>query len=102
MMLFLFLTKKEFCGVVSPYYLFRDRSLTTKSKLKSAAMMPPKLGLHTSLSDAAQAMLESKIHYLPVFNEDNQFTGIVTIGRLFRYVMNKHLLNHKGRNYLYK
>ncbi|MGI5828033.1 MAG: CBS domain-containing protein [Patescibacteria group bacterium] len=88
---------ERFVGVVTPYYLIKDRSLTRKSKLKGAVIMPPKLSPDTTLSEVAQAMLESKIHYLPVLNEEGEFLGIATIGRLFNYIIRNQLFNHNGR-----
>ncbi|NMC36520.1 CBS domain-containing protein [Candidatus Beckwithbacteria bacterium] len=89
--------KDHFLGVASPYYLFSNRSVNTNSKLKSVAKMPPKLTLETGLSKIAQAMIQSKIHYLPVINPDtNEFLGIVTINRLLDYVVANKLLNHHG------
>ena len=91
---FVFDNKDTFIGVVSPYHLFKKRSFHGSSKLRTCASMPPKLDLQTSLSKVAQAMIDSKIHFLPVLN--SKFEGIVTIRRLLMYVVDHQLLNHNG------
>ncbi len=91
---FVFDDDNEFVGVVSPYYLFSNRSYKAESKLKSCVKMPPKLQAQMSLSKAARAMIESKIHYLPVVDDKGNFIGIATIRRLLEAVIARHILNN--------
>lgn len=83
-------------GVVSPYFLIRSRSIKEHSKLKNIAKMPPKLKLDSSFSEIAKAMINSKIHYLPVFDDNDEFIGIATIRRLLQYIVKNNLFNGNG------
>jgi predicted transcriptional regulator len=86
---------ENFIGVVSSTQLLNSRSTSTDMKLRSIAKMPPKLSPSFSLSEIAKAMIDSKIHFLPVINND-QFLGIVSINRLLEYILENHLLNGNG------
>lgn len=92
---FVFDKNDKFIGVVSSHFLFKSRSFNTNSKLKNIVKMPPKLGLDMSLREVAQAMIDSKIYFLPVVNGD--FKGIVTINRLFDFIIKNQILNQGGR-----
>lgn len=92
---FVFDKKDKFIGVVSSHYLFKSRSFNTNSKLKNVVKMPPKLNPDMSFGDVARAMIDSKIYYLPVVN--GEFKGIVTINRLFNFIIKNQILNNGGR-----
>lgn len=81
--------KEKFLGVVSPYYLFKNRSVNDRTKLKSAVVMPPKLKLDMNFSQVASLMIESHVYFLPVVNDI--FEGIVTINRLLQYSSKNNL-----------
>ncbi len=88
--------KDKFIGVISPYYIFQERSLKPSSRLKTCVRMPPKLSPSTSLTNTAQHMIQSKIYYLPVFERD-EFIGVASVKRLFKYIADHHLLNGTSR-----
>jgi len=85
---------EEFVGVCSQIYLTKTRSVNSTSKLKSCVKMPPKIAPENNFKELAIQMIESRIYFLPVVAKDGQFLGIVTINRLFSYLL-KHpnLLN---------
>jgi predicted transcriptional regulator len=93
---FVFGEKDKFLGVISTYYLFKARSASSKTKLKSLVKMPPKLDNEMSLSETARRMIESKVYFLPVM-EGKEFLGIATINRLFEFVSKNKLINRQGR-----
>lgn len=92
---FVFDEKDRFIGVVSPYYIFKSRSYQPETKLKNVVIKPKKISLSMGLSKVAEAMIGTKVYYLPVLEQD-EFQGIVTINRLFQYVIEHHLLNGNG------
>lgn len=90
---FIFDNKNNFKGVINPFYLFKNRSLTVESKISTALIMPPKISPTTNLPQIARLMLESKIYFLPVIDQKENFLGIVTINRLLDYIIKLKLLN---------
>lgn len=84
--------KDKFLGFISPYYIFNSRSAKNESKLKTLAKKSEKLFLDSSLGKVAQVMLNTKVHYLPVFDNKNKFAGIATIRRLLKYVLKNKLM----------
>lgn len=93
---FVFNDRDEFVGVCSPVNLTKSRSINTNSKLKSCIKMPPKLSLTDSFKEIARHMIESRIYYLPVLDNQDQFLGIVTINRLFSYLEKRPQLLNSG------
>lgn len=86
--------KRKVLGVVNPYYALIKRYYPPQTKLKNCLFHPPKIFLDTKLDSAVRLMLESKIHYLPVRDLDNNFLGIVTARRALK----KALQNPKSNN----
>jgi len=77
---------KKFLGVINPYHCLIVNSYPGVTKSGRAVVMPPKLKLTDDVSRAVGLMAESKIHYLPVFNDRHEFQGIVTARRILRKV----------------
>lgn len=71
----------EFLGVINPYYCLIKKSYPANTKVKNCLVHPPKLDLGLTLERAARLMIESKIHYLPVFSQ-NKFVGIISARRI--------------------
>lgn len=76
----------EFQGVIHPYHVRIKKSFPPQTKLKHALIHPPRLTLQHSIRDAARMMIESKIHYLPVFDRDS-FKGIVAARDILRHIL---------------
>lgn len=85
---FVFDTNKKLVGVINPYYSLIKYSYPGNAKAGHCMTMPPKLHLTTKLTDAARLLVESKIHYLPVFDEKEQFVGIVSARRILENMTN--------------
>ena len=74
--------EEKFIGVVNPYYAVIKKTYPSNTKVQSCLIHPPKIHLDDDMSKAARLMIESKLHYLPVVNEDHEFMGIISARRL--------------------
>ena len=77
----------EFIGVINPYHSLIKTSYPPKTKVKKALMTPPKLEISEGIDRAIRLMIESKIHYLPVF-ENRRFIGIISARRILLNIYN--------------
>jgi acetoin utilization protein AcuB len=73
--------KKEFLGVVNPYYCLIKKSYPANTKIKHCLFHPPKIDINDPVKKVVRVMLESKVHYLPVFSQ-NAFYGIISARRI--------------------
>lgn len=75
----------DFLGVINPYYCCIKKAYPPTAKVKNTLVKPPKIDVQAKVPEVARLMVESKIHYLPVF-QGNEFAGIITAPRLLRYM----------------
>lgn len=78
----------EFLGVINPYYCLIKKSYPANTKVKNCLVHPPKLDVGVTLERAARLMIESKIHYLPVFSQ-NKFVGIISARRILSVLVDE-------------
>ncbi len=83
---FVFTADDKYIGVINPYYTLIQTSFPGTTKVEHCIFHPPRVDIEDDLSRIAQLMTESKIHYLPVFNEGKEFVGITTARRLLRAI----------------
>ena len=88
---FVFDEKNEFMGVVNPYYSFIKSSYPGNSKVRHCLYHPPKLHIDYPIPKVAELFIESKIHYLPIFDDKNIFLGIISARHLLSYYFNSPL-----------
>jgi len=74
--------KTEFAGLINPYFCLIKSSLPANTKVSHCLFHPPRIYTNSSISKVAQSMNDSKIHYLPVFNEQNAVMGIISARRM--------------------
>ena len=74
---FVFDGKDNFLGLINPYYALIKSSYPGNAKVKHCLYHPPKLKINSSINKVAQLFIESKIHYLPVFDDQDRFLGII-------------------------
>jgi predicted transcriptional regulator len=55
--------------------------------------MPPKLSLSSRLPEIAKKMLDSRIYFLPVIDNNGKFEGIVSVNRLINFIIKNELLS---------
>ena len=94
---FVFDNKDKFLGVVSFANIFKHNSIKDNSRLKNICKMPPKPNISARISEIAKLMINTQIYFLPIFDNDNNFLGIVSANRLFKFVITNHLLKGKDR-----
>jgi len=79
---FIFDDKKKFVGVINPYHALIHASYPGNAKVAHCLFHPPHVKNNYSISKVAQLFIESKLHYLPVFNDKDEFIGITSARRL--------------------
>jgi len=83
---FVFNEKNQFKGVINPYYSFIKSSYPSNAKVEHCVFHVPHVKGRFSISKVAQLMIESKIHYLPVFNDKEEFIGIISARRMLESI----------------
>lgn len=79
---FVFDEKNQFLGVINPYYALIKSSYPGNAKVKHCLFHPPKIKIEYPLTKVASLFIESKVHYLPVFDNKEEFLGIISARRL--------------------
>lgn len=72
----------KFLGLINPYYCLIRSSHPGNSKVVNCLHHPPKVYIDYPIDRVATLFVESKIHYLPVFDRSENFLGIITARRL--------------------
>lgn len=83
---FVFENSGHYVGVINPYYTVIKSSLPGNTKVEHCVFHPPRVFVNDTLERIAQQMTESKIHYLPVFNDNHEFIGITSGRRILREI----------------
>ncbi|MBI3366054.1 CBS domain-containing protein [Candidatus Roizmanbacteria bacterium] len=102
---FLFNDKEQFVGLVNPYYCLIKSSYPGNAKVEHCVYHPPKIYIDYSVEKTAELLIESKIHYLPIFDRQEHFVGIISARRLMQHFRSnpalkikiKDILKHKNR-----
>src|SRR5215213_6955802 len=92
--------KKKLLGVINPYYSVIKNSYPGNAKVEHSLFHPPHLKTNFPVSKVAQLLIESKLHYLPVFDNEDKFTGIVSARNLLAHLQDSDLFNVKVADYL--
>ena len=79
---FVFNDKKKFLGLINPYYCLFKSSYPGNAKAEHCLYHPPKVRIDYSIAKVAGLFIESKIHYLPVFDLQDRFIGIISARHL--------------------
>lgn len=79
---FVFGEKNKFMGVINPYYCLIRSSHPGNAKVEHCLHHPPKVYIDYSVPKVASLLIESKIHYLPVFDRKENFLGIISARRI--------------------
>jgi len=94
---FVFSNENQYLGLVNPYYCLIKSSYPGNAKVKHCLFHAPKIYLDMPLVRVAQFLIESKVHYLPVFSDKdkNEFLGIISARRLLSYFKNLDIFKIK-------
>jgi len=79
---FVFDEENKYLGLINPYYCFIRSSSPANARAEHCVFHAPRIKTNFSVAKVAQLMDESKVHYLPVFNEQDKFAGIVSARRI--------------------
>jgi CBS domain-containing protein len=85
---FVFSHDGKYMGVINPYYCVIKTSSPANAKVEHALYHAPRIKMKFPISKVAQLMIESKIHHLPVFDDKEEFVGIVTARGLLKALEN--------------
>lgn len=97
---FVFSPEQKFLGVINPYYCLIKSSYPGNARVEHCLYHPPKIKTNFPLEKVAQLMIESKVHYLPVFDEQDVFIGIVSARHLLTSFTNTFSLKIKIKEIL--
>ncbi len=97
---FIMSDNEELLGMINPYHSMIKSSLPGKTKVTKGLIHPPRLTLHDNIARAARLMIESRIHYLPVFDDAKRFVGIATSRRLLANTKNQPEFSQKISNFI--
>lgn len=75
---FVFTPENKYLGVINPYYCLIKSSYPGNAKVEHCLHHAPKVSNNYSIIKVAQLFIESKIHYLPVFDQADHFQGIIS------------------------
>ncbi len=95
---FIFSKENKFLGVINPYFCFIKSSYPGNAKVEHCAFHPPRVKIDCSLPKVIQLIIESKIHYLPVFEQQGKqekFLGIISARRILSQIRNSSIFNIK-------
>lgn len=91
---FVFDENDTFIGIINPYYTsIKSSANDGNTKIAHVLFHPPRITREDSLARIITLMNESKIHYLPVFEDDGTFMGITSARRILTYMRDTDIAN---------
>lgn len=97
---FVFDDEDQFKGVINPYYCLIKKSYPGNAKVEHCIFHAPRVSNKLSVSKLAQLFIDSKLHYLPIFDEKKNFIGIASARRLLTLYHNWPRYNISIESYL--
>ncbi len=92
---FVFNEEDKYMGIVSPYFTMIKTSLPGNAKVEHCLTHTAKIYLNYPLSKVCELFIQSKIHYLPVFNNEEKFLGIISARRILSYFKDQPIFKVK-------
>jgi CBS domain-containing protein len=92
---FVFSEEGKYMGLVNPYYSLLKSSSPANARVEHCLFHAPKIKTDFTTAKVAQLMNESKVHYLPVFDNQDQFVGIVSSRRMLSVLKGSPLFKVK-------
>ncbi|MFH0979342.1 MAG: CBS domain-containing protein, partial [Candidatus Roizmanbacteria bacterium] len=83
---FVFDQTDKFIGVINPYYCLIKSSYPGNTKVVHCLYHPPRIYVNYPLTKVAELFNQSKIHYLPVFDQQEKFLGIISVRRVLTHI----------------
>ncbi len=75
---FVFTPENKYLGVINPYYCLIKSSYPGNAKVEHCLYHAPRVRINHPLTKVASLFMQSKIHYLPVFDVEDHFLGIIS------------------------
>ncbi len=97
---FVFDTNDQYLGVINPYHCIIKASFPANARVNRCLFHPPNVRLDVPISKLAQLFIESKVHYIPVVDNKNNFIGIISARRLLWQFRNSPLFRVSIFDYL--
>ncbi len=97
---FVFDDSNTLLGVINPYYALIKKSFPGNAKVQHILYHAPKVRNRYSISKVAQLFKESKLHYLPIFNDKDVFMGVASARHLLSLYRNSSLFDIQLDEYL--
>jgi CBS domain-containing protein len=91
--------KNQLLGIINPYYCIIKKSFPSNTKTKHCLIHPPFIDIDFPLKKVVQLMIESKIHYLPVYSK-KEFFGIISARRILSSIQSTPELNIPIKTFL--
>ncbi len=90
----------KFLGLINPYYTLITHSYPSNTKVKNCLYSPPKIKINFPINKVIDFFKQTKVHYLPVFDANDKFIGIISARRVLAYFSTHPLLEHKIKQLL--
>ncbi|PIV37581.1 hypothetical protein COS31_04065 [Candidatus Roizmanbacteria bacterium CG02_land_8_20_14_3_00_36_15] len=97
---FVFSGENKYLGIINPYYCLFKTSYPYNAKVENCLFHAPRIKINTPINKVARLFIESKIHYLPVFDNQDKFIGIISARRLIEANKDSPLFKIKIGDYL--
>ncbi|MCX7589563.1 MAG: CBS domain-containing protein [Patescibacteria group bacterium] len=97
---FVFDDNNKFLGVINPYHHLIRNSYPVNIKVKNCLFHPPKIYINYPLTKVSELFIQSKIHYLPVFDNKDNFLGIISARRILNYLKSLPLFEEKISDFI--
>lgn len=97
---FVFDENDKYIGIINPYYCLIKSSHPGNSKVLHSLYHPPRVNQNHLVGKIAQFMIDSRVHYLPVFDDKKEFIGIFSARHILKLLQNSEQFNLKIKEYL--
>ncbi len=92
---FVFDDNDKYLGAINPYFTLIKSSLPGNTKVAHCLTHTSKIHLNYPLSKVCELFIQSKIHYLPVFDQSEKFLGIISARRILSYFKDQSIFKVK-------
>lgn len=103
---FVFSDDEKYLGIINPYHCIIKASYPANAKVEHCVFHGPRITTHMPINKVARLFIDSKVHYLPVFEENkdaskpNKFVGIISARRLIRSFKEEKIFKVPIKEYL--
>jgi len=92
---FVFDDNDKYLGAINPYFTMIKSSFPGNTKVAHCLTHTSKVYLNYPLTKVCELFIQSKIHYLPVFDKSEKFLGIISARRILSYFKDQSIFKVK-------